>query len=175
MYFFNVNKVKIYVTVLIIICLLNGCFSNLNSEYSDSASSTVFGYMNSSSYSYNLNFHQNCPFCLMVAGKEKCRLLFEDEDIFVIEKKHVHKPVNCLIIPKKHIVNIKDLDSNSNYDSEIGAKIFKVAQKMSHKLESSGDFTLTMNNGARSAQSVFHMHAHFRSPFNWKDNAFIQK
>ncbi len=109
-----------------------------------------------------------CAFCQILDKKAPAVIIYEDNDVLVLEKRPVRRPVDCLIIPKKHIVNIKDLKISDSYDKDIVSKMMFVAQELSKRLDGKGDFTITMNNGAESSQSVFHMHAHFRSPNNWK-------
>lgn len=110
----------------------------------------------------------SCPFCQIIDKKAPAVIIYEDADVLVFEKRPVRNPVDCLIIPKKHIMNIKDLVISDKHDQIIVSKMMFVAQDLSKRLDGKGDFTITMNNGAESCQSVFHMHAHFRSPNNWK-------
>ncbi len=87
----------------------------------------------------------------------------------MIEKNPIRDPADCLIIPKKHIVNIKDLNQADPYDATIVSKMVAVAQMLAGRLQAPAEFSVLMNNGATSAQSVFHMHMHFRSPQRWKN------
>lgn len=114
--------------------------------------------------------HTNCLFCGIIARTQPGQIIEEDEDLVVIEKHPtiVRKPVDILIIPKKHIENIKFLNAADPYDQTIMSKMMFKAQALSKRLQSTGDFTVTINNGARSDQTQFHMHMHFRSPFNWR-------
>lgn len=103
-------------------------------------------------------------FCNIIQGKSAATILYETSDVIVINKREIPPDgVDCLIIPKKHVVNIKDADPT------IGAKLFEVAQFLSKQLQGPGEFTIQMNNGATSHQTVFHMHMHFRSPQRWKE------
>lgn len=108
-------------------------------------------------------------FCDILSGKAPATIIYEDADVIVIEKPAIRNPADCLIIPKKHIVNIKDLDQANAYDAMILSKMVAVAQMLSQRLCGPADFTITMNNGKTSAQTVFHMHMHFKSPQQWKN------
>jgi histidine triad (HIT) family protein len=110
----------------------------------------------------------NCDFCKIIKGTAPAQIIDQDEDVIAIQKVPVRKPANFLIIPKKHIVNIKSLDPKDQFDQTIVSKIAFMAQKLSKRLKGSQDFYLRMNNGAGAAQSVFHMHAHIVSPEDWK-------
>lgn len=120
----------------------------------------------------------NDVFCNIISGNGPATIIYEDNDLIVIEKRKIkdsrgalvfRKPTQCLIIPKKHIVNIKDLDPKDPYDATLLSKMAAVAQKLSDKLCKPGEFTITMNNGKTSSQTVFHMHMHFKSPQQWKN------
>lgn len=108
-------------------------------------------------------------FCDILSGKAPATIIYEDDDIIAIEKPAIRNPADCLIIPKKHIVNIKDLDQANTYDAVIVSKMVAIAQMLSQRLCDPADFTITMNNGKTSAQTVFHMHMHFKSPQQWKN------
>lgn len=112
--------------------------------------------------------HVNCAFCQIIARQSPAIIIDETDDLIVIEKRPIRKPVDCLIIPKKHIVNIKTLDPLNIHDQTILSKMAFKAQELSKRLNGQGDFTVSMNNGQQSAQTVFHMHMHFRSPNTWK-------
>lgn len=112
-------------------------------------------------------FDPGCSFCRIIAGTEQAVIIAQDADCIVIEKKPVRTPVDCLIIPKKHIVNCKHLDSRDAYDATIISKMGFMAQKLAKKLTGSQDFQLHINNGAHAGQSVFHLHMHFKSPEKW--------
>lgn len=148
---------------LMSLSILPGCIGDQSSQKEYSNTQTT-----QAEVPFDLNYHANCSFCRIVAGKDPAQVITETEDLVVIEKRPVRSPVDCLIIPKKHIVNIKTLDQSNAYDEAIGSKMMFMAQKLSQRLEGNQDFSVFMNNGASSAQSVFHMHMHFRSPYNWK-------
>ena len=120
----------------------------------------------------------NDVFCDIISGNGPATIIYEDNDLIVIEKRKIkdsngllvfREPANCLIIPKKHIVNIKYLDQSNAYDAALLSKMVAVAQRLSQQLCSPAEFTITMNNGKTSYQTVFHMHMHFKSPQRWKN------
>lgn len=112
-------------------------------------------------------------FCKIIKRKAPAIIIYETQEIIVIEDRKKRSEVHCLIIPKKHIVNIKHLDKNKAADVALGSKMFEVAQFLGKQLEPStrrrsGDFTLTINNGPTSEQTIPHMHMHFQSSQQWK-------
>ncbi len=116
------------------------------------------------------NMQDNCIFCQIIARKSPAIIVDETEDIIVIEKIPQRNPVDCLIIPKKHIENIKSINFLDEKERDIFSKIGIKAKELTQKLTGNGHFSLSINNGAESLQTVFHIHAHFRSPDSWKKN-----
>jgi len=66
--------------------------------------------------------------------------------------------VHILIIPRKHIVSVLDLDAN---DGAVIGQIFQVAGRLAREqgIAESG-FRVVANSGADAGQSVFHLHYH---------------
>ncbi|MFC1842260.1 histidine triad nucleotide-binding protein [Candidatus Dependentiae bacterium] len=104
--------------------------------------------------------NKDCIFCKIISKEIPAKIIDENEHVLVIEDLHPKAPVHYLILPKKHIVNVKELqDSDRNYV----AQMLLMARDLSKKLSGDGSFRLIMNNGRQAGQSVFHMHCHFLS------------
>lgn len=110
----------------------------------------------------------SCVFCSIIARNSPAIILDENEYAIAFEKNPPRIPVDCLIIPKKHIKNVKDLDLTSQEDKNILDALFAMAQKLSKKLTGTQDFQLHINNGTAAGQTVPHLHMHFKSPEQWK-------
>lgn len=93
----------------------------------------------------------NCVFC-QIAQEQSGTILLKDK-YGVAFKKRYPTPT-FLVIPTIHIVNIKSLSDTTDYD-QVWASMFNVAYKQAGK-----SYSLTNNNGAASAQTVFHLHFH---------------
>jgi len=104
--------------------------------------------------------NQDCIFCKIIAKEIPTKIIAENEDVLVMQDIAPKAPVHYLILPKKHIVNVKQLEEQ---DSHYMAKMMMMARKISEKLSGDGSFRLVMNNGVGVGQSVFHMHCHFLS------------
>jgi histidine triad (HIT) family protein len=112
--------------------------------------------------SYAATAQAGCVFCDIVAGCKPAHVIYETPEIIVIKKPHPVEGVNCLIIPKKHIRDLNAINDNDPYDADIVNKVRKVAVHLSkNMLTAPGHYTLICNNGAESAQTVFHTHWHF--------------
>ncbi len=104
----------------------------------------------------------NCPFCQIANGKNKHQVIKEGKNVIAIRKNHpVVYGQNFLVIPKEHHVNLIETDAKKA--GEIFAEMIEMIQELS-KNGKTGHFTIVMNNGSQSAQTVFHMHMHVKSP-----------
>jgi diadenosine tetraphosphate (Ap4A) HIT family hydrolase len=99
----------------------------------------------------------DCIFCKIIRRELPATVIAENEHILVIQDIAPKAPLHYLIIPKKHIADVRTL---TDQDKEIAARIFYTAQELSQKLPGSGAFRLVLNNGKEVGQRVFHIHAH---------------
>ncbi len=99
----------------------------------------------------------DCIFCSIVNGNIPSNKVYEDDEILAFRDIAPEAPVHIVIIPKKHIANILELDDDEN----LGQKIFKVAAKIAkdEKIAESG-FRLVNNCNSDGGQTVFHLHFH---------------
>lgn len=98
----------------------------------------------------------DCLFCKIIAGEIPSRIIFETENIIVIKDINPHAPVHDLIIPKKHIESLNELE-----ESEIAADILLSAKKVAEieKIGQSG-YRLIANTGKDGGQLINHLHFH---------------
>ena len=82
----------------------------------------------------------------------------EDDDLIVIDDINPVAPVHILIIPKKKIETLNDLNDD---DAELIGMMFKAAKKMATKLgiDKSGHRTI-FNCNEDGGQTVYHIHLH---------------
>ena len=102
----------------------------------------------------------DCIFCKIIARQLSADIVAENEAVLVIKDIHPKAPTHLLILPKKHLV---DLRAAQVSDAALLANILFMAQELSNKMEAPGAFRLLFNNGPEVGQKVFHMHAHFLS------------
>ena len=65
----------------------------------------------------------DCLFCDIVDGKIKANLIYQDEATLAFKDIAPKAPVHILIIPRKHIVSVLDIDAN---DGAVIGQIFHV-------------------------------------------------
>ena len=103
----------------------------------------------------------DCIFCKIVAGEVPSRKVYEDEDIYVFHDISPWAPVHFLMIPKRHIPSLAQLESQ---DAELMGKIMTLAPKLA--LEQGchpypeGGFRIMVNVGDHGGQEVHHLHVH---------------
>ena len=100
----------------------------------------------------------NCTLCDLVARTIPVSVAYEDSTIFAFMDI---KPVNyghIVIIPKKHVVYLAELDEDT------GAELFKVTMRIAQAVRSSDvrceAVNLFLADGEAAGQEEFHVHMH---------------
>ena len=105
-----------------------------------------------------MDFDQNCIFCKIAQKKAKADIIYEDNNVVAFKDINPVAPVHVLLIPKKHIVCINDLDGeNIHYIQDIFKAIQVVAKKLN--IDASG-YRVIANTGDDGGQAVKHLHFH---------------
>jgi len=87
-------------------------------------------------------------------------IVYEDNEIIVIKDINPKAKIHLLIIPKKEIPTINDLQEQ---DKELLANMFFVAKKIASDLGISEWYQLHFNVWAKWWQEVMHIHLHLLS------------
>ncbi|MFQ3549297.1 MAG: histidine triad nucleotide-binding protein [Armatimonadota bacterium] len=104
------------------------------------------------------DYDANCIFC-KIANKEMGSLIYEDDLVCAFDDIDPKAPVHVVVIPKKHIERISDL--NSNEDAELAGKIIVAANKIAEDRGIKDDgYRLVANCNEDAGQSVWHVHFH---------------
>lgn len=98
-----------------------------------------------------------CLFCKIIAGQIPSKKVYEDDKAFAFEDIRPQAPTHVLVIPKKHIVDIKEA---SESDAELIGYCNVVAAKIARERKLDGGYRTVYNVGADAGQSVFHLHLH---------------
>jgi histidine triad (HIT) family protein len=59
---------------------------------------------------------EECIFCRIAAGTIPCRKVYEDERVLAFEDIQPMAPVHIVIIPRRHIATLMDVDSDGMAD-----------------------------------------------------------
>ena len=108
----------------------------------------------------------DCIFCRIIRGEAPAKKVYEDERTFVLEDINPQAPTHVLIIPKKHIVGLKEAQPE---DAEIIGYLHLVAAQIARERGIEDGYRTVVNVGPRAGQSVFHLHLHLLGgrPLRW--------
>jgi histidine triad (HIT) family protein len=99
----------------------------------------------------------DCLFCNIIAGKIPSKKVYEDEKTYAFEDINPQAPTHVLIIPKKHIVGLKEAE---DADAELLGYCQLVAAKIASQRGIESGYRTVYNVGPGAGQSVFHLHLH---------------
>lgn len=98
----------------------------------------------------------NCLFCKMVAGDIKPDTVYENESVLAFRDINPQAPVHILIIPKRHIATLNDID-----DPVLAGQLLQTAVRLAKQEGIAEDGYRTVFNCNRNAgQAVYHLHLH---------------
>ena len=98
----------------------------------------------------------DCLFCKMAAGEIKPDIVYQDESVLAFRDISPQAPVHILIIPKKHVATLNELD-----DSELAGKLLTTAIKIAKQEGLADDgYRTIFNCNEKGGQEVFHLHLH---------------
>lgn len=100
---------------------------------------------------------EECIFCKIVKGDIPASKCYEDEDILAFEDINPVAPVHIIIIPKKHITDVLDIENNNDIMNKIIIAIKQIANEKG--IVDSG-FRIVTNYGSDGGQEVPHLHFH---------------
>lgn len=84
-------------------------------------------------------------------------IVFEDERVIAIKDINPLAPVHLLIMPKKEIKNMQEMQEK---DLSLIVDIVKVAQDLAKRFGVFENYRLITNNGKEAGQEIFHLHFH---------------
>jgi histidine triad (HIT) family protein len=109
----------------------------------------------------------DCLFCKFVNGEIKPDTVYEDEDVLAFRDISPQAPTHILIIPKRHISTLNDLEPE---DGALIGKLFLAAKKVAKAegIDEKG-YRTVINCNKDAGQSVFHIHMHLMGGryMNW--------
>ena len=103
--------------------------------------------------------NNDCLFCKIVEKKIPANIVYESEDLIAFNDIEPKAPIHYLIIPKKHISTINDIEeSNSNI---IGLMYEAAAQIARSSNVDKDGYRVVMNCNNNGGQTIYHIHLHF--------------
>ncbi len=100
----------------------------------------------------------DCIFCKMVNGEIKPEVVLETDDLLAFRDTAPQAPTHVLVIPKRHISTLNDLEPD---DAELLGKMHLAAKQVAadEGLAEPG-YRTVMNCNQDGGQTVFHIHLH---------------
>ncbi|AQU02840.1 MAG: histidine triad nucleotide-binding protein [Dehalococcoides mccartyi] len=100
----------------------------------------------------------SCIFCQIVKGEIPAQIVYRDEDLVAFKDINPQSPVHILIIPRRHIANLTELDEA---DTELAGKMILLAGKLAREMDiAESGYRLVINSGREGGQVVNHLHLH---------------
>lgn len=100
----------------------------------------------------------DCLFCKIQEGAIPADIVFESDDVLAFRDVNPQAPTHILIIPRKHIATINDLDEDHEF---IMSRLFSVAKIIAAQEGVDEDgYRMVVNCNEKAGQTVFHIHMH---------------
>ena len=100
----------------------------------------------------------DCLFCKIVSGEIPCDKIYENDKLIAFRDIDPKAPTHILVIPKKHIRSINELEIS---DQNLAGELLLAAKEIAsiENIESSGYRTI-FNTNSDGGQTVYHIHMH---------------
>ncbi len=100
----------------------------------------------------------DCIFCKIIDGDIPAEKVFENEHVIAFKDLNPQAPLHVLVIPKKHISTINDLQPE---DAGVVGQMYLAAKQVAADAGlSQRGFRTVMNCNEEAGQTVFHIHLH---------------
>ncbi|MCL5269830.1 MAG: histidine triad nucleotide-binding protein [bacterium] len=109
----------------------------------------------------------DCLFCKIVRGEIPAKLAYQDEDYVAFHDINPQAPTHILIIPRKHIRTLNDLEPD---DAQlVGGMLLLAGRLAAERGIAAPGYRAVFNCNAGAGQSVWHVHLHLLGgrPLHW--------
>ena len=98
----------------------------------------------------------DCIFCKIINKEIPSEIVYEDKDVIAFKDINPKAPVHILVVPKKHIPTLNDLD-----DPELLAKIVDTCKKIAKDFNvADSGYRVLVNVNKEGGQVIYHVHFH---------------
>ncbi|QJQ98205.1 histidine triad nucleotide-binding protein [Halomonas sp. PGE1] len=108
-----------------------------------------------------------CLFCRIVNREIPATIVFEDDEVLAFEDIAPQAPTHLLVIPKRHIATLNDLDEG---DRALVGRLPIVAAGLARERGChEAGYRVVMNCNDDGGQTVYHIHMHLMGGrrFTW--------
>lgn len=106
----------------------------------------------------------NCLFC-RIAGHDKENLVWENEHAAAFNDIHPSAPVHILVVPKKHVEKLQDLE-----DPALAGELMMAVRAVAAQAGLASGYRVVINVGRPGGQVVDHLHIHVLGGKNFGHN-----
>ncbi|MFZ5831254.1 MAG: histidine triad nucleotide-binding protein [Planctomycetota bacterium] len=85
------------------------------------------------------------------------KIVYEDDDCLAFHDINPQAPVHVLVIPKKPIVSVDDIQPD---DDALVGRVLRAVGKVAAQLGLEDGYRVVTNCGRRAGQEVMHLHFH---------------
>ena len=100
----------------------------------------------------------SCVFCSVADKRIPARIIRETDKLVAFHDINAQAPVHILVIPRKHIPTINDVDANDA--SLIGEMVLMAKEIMEEQGYDQKGYRLVLNCNNDGGQTVYHLHLH---------------
>ena len=100
----------------------------------------------------------DCLFCKIIQGDIPSSKIYEDEFVYAFRDIDPKAPTHVLIVPKKHISSVNDLETG---DAVLLGKVYEAVKHIavSEGIDKTG-YRVVVNTLSDGGQTVAHVHFH---------------
>ena len=99
-----------------------------------------------------------CLFCEIAAGRMEAEIVHQDDQVVAFRDIHPQAPTHVLIIPRKHITSMVDIDAD---DAALLGHMHVTAKHVAGELGiAEQGYRSVFNCGRDGGQTVWHIHLH---------------
>ncbi len=108
-----------------------------------------------------------CLFCKIINREIPAEIVFEDDEVLVFEDIAPQAPTHLLVIPKRHVATLNDLDEADQ--SLVGRLPIVAARLAKERGFAEEGYRVVMNCNDDGGQTVYHIHMHLMGGrrFTW--------
>ncbi len=100
----------------------------------------------------------DCLFCKIIDGEISADVVYQNDQVLAFRDINPQAPVHVLLIPKRHIATLNDLNTE---DGELIDQLYLAAKQVALELDvAEKGYRTLINCNHDGGQDVFHIHMH---------------
>ena len=100
---------------------------------------------------------ENCIFCKIANKEIPTNIVYEDDKVMCFHDVNPQAPVHVLLIPKKHITSMDDIEEE---DIDLMGHLLVKVKEIASNLDLEKGYRVVNNCGEYGLQQVMHFHFH---------------